>query len=119
MNDSQEILICWGTLMYDELYYPHEDGEELEEFNILEWSSFPELNDDEENKFYAKYRKISWLLNECELLNWEEKTGENIPLATDTHVRITVKDEETLGKLKEEVRAKIRSVLEHDWSLPD
>lgn len=88
---TDKIIICWGTLMYDELYYPSEDEEELEDFDILEWIGFRELREDEEDKFYGKYQNKWWLLKECKNIKWSEEDGENIPMKTDVNVSVSIK----------------------------
>lgn len=109
---TDKIIICWGTLMYDELYYPLEDEEELEDFDILEWIGYRKLTEDEEDKFHSKYQNKWWLLKECNNIKWTEEDGENIPIKTDVNIIFFTENTDQLVRLKKEVRNKINEVLD-------
>ena len=101
--------------MWDEFSFDFEDNFEPGSFNLfslLEWLELPEYTEEEEDNFLSRYRKLSLFLNECQSCTCNTITGENVPMATDEYLTVSVTNEEMLERFKEELRQKLNAIRE-------
>lgn len=91
MGDEYPKVIMQGSYM---------DGLDID---LVKWCGLPPLTDEEHDKVWGETSDIQIIQN-CINADVEEREGPDIPLMSDTFVKVTVFSEDEYKNLKEEIR---------------